>query len=410
MDFGALMPEINSARMYAGPGAGPMMTAAAAWDALAAELSTTASAYQSIIEGLISASWHGPTAASMAAAVAPYVAWMRASAAQAEQTANQARAAVAAYEAAFAATVPPPVIAANRSLLASLIATNILGQNTPAIAATEFHYAEMWAQDAAAMYGYAGSSVAASQLTPFAQPPQTTNAGALPAQAAAVTQATTTSAGANAQSTLSQLISATPQALQGLTSPAAVDPPASPITSFLDFITGPTSPLSYFPIAGVPYLLGFQNVLLPMAGENLAGALAKAGAIPTASSGLLGGELGLGTPALGTAGAAPAVSAGIGQAGLVGKLSVPPGWAAAAPAIRPAAFVLPGTSLGAAPAVMADGSGSLFSQMALSSLAGRAVAGTGGSVARSVGGTTAASLGGADATTATIIVIPEMDE
>ncbi|WP_157011560.1 PPE family protein, partial [Mycobacterium celatum] len=155
MDFGALMPEINSARMYAGPGAGPLVAAAAAWDALAAELSTTASAYQSIIEGLVSGSWHGPTAASMAAAVAPYVSWMSASAAQAEQTANQARAAVAAYETAFAATVPPPVIAANRSLLASLIATNILGQNSAAIAATEFHYAEMWAQDAAAMYGYA---------------------------------------------------------------------------------------------------------------------------------------------------------------------------------------------------------------------------------------------------------------
>ena len=49
-----------------------------------------------------------------------------------------------------------------------------LGQNTPAIATTEAHYAEMWAQDAAAMYGYAGSSAAASTLTPFADPPATT--------------------------------------------------------------------------------------------------------------------------------------------------------------------------------------------------------------------------------------------
>ncbi|MCV7234139.1 PPE family protein [Mycobacterium branderi] len=412
MDFGALMPEINSGRMYAGPGAGPLIAAAAAWDALAAELSTTASAYQSIIEGLVSGSWHGPTAASMAAAVAPYVSWMSASAAQAEQTANQARAAVAAYETAFAATVPPPVIAANRSLLASLIATNILGQNTPAIAATEFHYAEMWAQDAAAMYGYAGSSAAASQLTPFTQPPHTTNAAGMAAQSAAVAKAAATT-GVNAQSTLSQLVSTTPQALQNLTSPmaAAAAPAQSSVTSLLDFITGPTSPLSYFPIGGVPYLLAFQNVLLPMAGQNLAGALAKASAGP-ASSALLAGELGAGTHALGaTTGIAPSVSAGIGQAGLVGKLSVPPGWASAAPAIRPAAFVLPSASLEAAPAAaMADGSGGLFSQMAVSSLAGRAVAGTGGSVTRSVGGA-AGSLGGADtATTATIIVIPELDE
>ncbi len=38
MDFGAMPPEINSARIYAGPGAGPMLAAAAAWDEPAAEL------------------------------------------------------------------------------------------------------------------------------------------------------------------------------------------------------------------------------------------------------------------------------------------------------------------------------------------------------------------------------------
>lgn len=102
----------------------------------------------------------------------PYLAWLSTTAAQAEQVANQARAAAAAYETAFAAMVPPPVIAANRALLMSLIATNILGQNTPAITATEAHYGEMWAQDAAAMYSYAGSSAAAATLTPFTPPPR----------------------------------------------------------------------------------------------------------------------------------------------------------------------------------------------------------------------------------------------
>ena len=102
----------------------------------------------------------------MTAAAGSYVEWLSATAAQAEQTAAQARAAAAAYEAAFALTVPPPVIAANRSLLAALVATNFLGQNTPAIAATEAQYAEMWAQDAVAMYGYAGSSASATALTP----------------------------------------------------------------------------------------------------------------------------------------------------------------------------------------------------------------------------------------------------
>jgi len=157
MDFGMLPPEVNSARMYAGPGAGPMLAAAAAWDGLAAQLHLTAASYSSEISGL-AAGWQGPSSAAMAAAAAPYTAWMSTTATQAEQTAAQARAAVAAYEAAFAATVPPPVIAANRSLLMALIATNFLGQNTPAITATETLYAEMWAQDATAMFGYAAST------------------------------------------------------------------------------------------------------------------------------------------------------------------------------------------------------------------------------------------------------------
>ncbi len=84
----------------------------------------------------------------MRAAAGAYVEWLSATAAQAEETAGQAMAAAAAYEAAFAFTVPPPEIAANRSLLAALVATNFLGKNTPAIAATEALYAEMWAQDA----------------------------------------------------------------------------------------------------------------------------------------------------------------------------------------------------------------------------------------------------------------------
>ncbi|WP_156657441.1 PPE domain-containing protein, partial [Mycobacterium kyorinense] len=49
MDYGALPPEVNSGRMYAGAGAGPMLAAAAAWDVLATDLYTTASCYGSAI-------------------------------------------------------------------------------------------------------------------------------------------------------------------------------------------------------------------------------------------------------------------------------------------------------------------------------------------------------------------------
>ena len=256
MDFATLPPEVNSGLMYAGPGSGPIIAAAASWDSLAAEVSSAAGDYGSVISGLTSGPWRGPASASMVAAAAPYVSWMNATAAQAEQAADQAKAAASAYEAAFTATVAPPVIAANRTLLASLIATNILGQNTPAIATTEAHYAEMWAQDAAAMYGYAGSSAAASTLTPFAAPPATTTVGQ--------------AAGTGTSAPLSQLVTSVPAALQGLASPATSTSAGSGLQGLLDLLSGNSSSTPGFsglfnepvlverlgartPISGTPY-------------------------------------------------------------------------------------------------------------------------------------------------------------
>ncbi|GLE53164.1 PPE family protein, partial [Mycobacterium montefiorense] len=122
---------------------------------------------------LVDDEWHGPVSASPAAAAAArYTRWLRTTAAWADRNARQADAAVAAYETAFAATVPPSVVAANRSQLTLLVATNFLGQNSPAIMATQLQYIEMWAQDAQAMTSYALASMAAAQLTSPSPPPQ----------------------------------------------------------------------------------------------------------------------------------------------------------------------------------------------------------------------------------------------
>ncbi|WP_260860811.1 PPE family protein [Mycobacterium tilburgii] len=110
----------------------------------------------------------------MATAAAPYVQWLTATSARAAQVATQTRLSADAFETAFAATVPPEIVASNRAMLMSLIATNILGQNTTTIAATEAEYAQMWAQDVAAMAGYDASTAAASAAqTPFGEPPLT---------------------------------------------------------------------------------------------------------------------------------------------------------------------------------------------------------------------------------------------
>jgi PPE-repeat protein len=383
MDFALLPPEINSARMYTGPGPGPMLAAAAAWEALAAELQSTASSYQSAIAGLTVGSWLGPSSASMAAAVAPYVAWMRSTATQAEQTANQATAAAAAYDMAFAETVPPPVVAANRSLLMALVATNFFGQNTPAIAATETQYAEMWAQDAAAMYGYAGSSASATTLTPFTPPPQTTNSGGQAGQAAAVAQATGTPAGnvQNAVSSAQQTFSAVPNTLQSLATaaPAAAADPPDPLSTLSNLLSifldapanllglGVDTPFSIFsyPPDILSYFIAVHtdDLISGWAGVESWPGIGPIPPTPFPVITNLGGS---------------AVSAGLGEANTIGALSVPPVWAAAPPAIRPLALALPSTSLGAAAEASAGSAGSLFGQMALAGMAGRAMAGTTG--------------------------------
>lgn len=193
-----------------------MLVAAASWDALAAELASAAENYGSVIARLTGMHWWGPASTSMLAMSAPYVEWLERTAAQTKQTATQARAAAAAFEQAHAMTVPPALVTANRAELKALIASNLLGQNTAAIAAIEAQYAEMWAQDAAAMYGYATTSAAARQLTPFSSPQQTTNPAGLAAQNAAVTQAATNSAG-NTPTALSQLSSFLSQAVEAPT-------------------------------------------------------------------------------------------------------------------------------------------------------------------------------------------------
>jgi PPE-repeat protein len=377
MDFGALPPEINSARMYTGPGSESMVAAAAAWDALAAELRSTADSYTAVIAGLTGESWLGPSSAAMAAAATPYAAWMSTTAVQAEETATQARAAVAAYESAFAATVPPPVIAANRSELASLVATNIVGQNTAAIAALEALYAEMWTHDAAVMYGYAGQSAAASTVTPFAAPPQTINPGGMFGQLAAAAEAAATSIGTSAQTQLSGFVSAVPSALQSLASIATSSNPLQGLLSTLqDFAGMQTLSSISADIEVVPKLILPANDALITVIFGLATGVRALTSAQSAGAGLgpLAAGLGSTTHVAGVAGAASAaVSAGMGRAGMVGALSVPPSWATATPTIRLAASVLQGTGVGAAPAAVMDGSGSLFGGMALAGMAGSAL-------------------------------------
>ncbi|CMO51122.1 PPE family protein [Mycobacterium tuberculosis] len=219
------------------------------------------------------------------------MAWLSQAAARAEQAGMQAAAAAAAYEAAFVMTVPPPVITANRVLVMTLIATNFFGQNSAAIAVAEAQYAEMWAQDAVAMYGYAAASASASRLIPFAAPPKTTNSAGVVAQAVA--------------------------------SVSWPNPNDWWLVRLLGSIT-PTERTTIVRLLGQSYLAtGMARFLTSIAQQLTFG--------PGGTTAGSGGAW-YPTPQFAGLGAGPAVSASLARAEPVGRLSVPPSWAVAAPA------------------------------------------------------------------------------
>ncbi len=358
MDFGALPPEVNSLRMYTGPGSAPLLAAMTAWDGIAAELRMTATAYELVIATLAGESWLGPASAAMTAAAAPYVAWMSMTSLQAEQTAAQAASAAAAFEAAFAMTVPPPVVAANRARLLMLVATNFLGINAPAIAATEAEYAEMWAQDATAMYVYAANAAEAAALTPFREPEQTTNPNGPAGQAAAVTQASSSATASVAQSELPQLMSALPASLQQLASPAAVSPfdnisQTGLLADILNFLDGSDgNPYGVFLNSNVANGLISAGYTAPgLIMPAISGALADTTAVieggegaPVAAAGAGAADATLSGASSGMGG----ISVGANQASFVGRLSVPPAWTAAVEVADHAVAVAGTGSAGAA--------------------------------------------------------------
>jgi PPE-repeat protein len=398
MDFGALPPEINSGRMYTGPGPATLLAAAGGWESLAAELAVSAAGCRTVIAALTDESWLGPTSMSMAAAVTPYIAWMTVTAEQCGQAATQATAAAAAFETAYAMTVPPPLIAANRARLLALIQTNVFGQNTPAIMGTEAEYGEMWAQDATAMYTYAANSATASRLSPMVAPPQSANPAGPAGHIGALTHAAAQS-GSSAQSTATQWASAVPQTLQGLSTPGS---PTGAGLSQAAMGTGASlgSSGASAPLGSLSSLTGASGKGATKtvstgagAGTGLASALAAAPAADEAAAGLaseaagygadgagliadgggigidlygldldyqglaldeagagsiLGAENSAGIAGIGGAGGAAGlgnlqplaglgqgVSAGVGQASSLSTLSVPPSWATTVSSVAP---------------------------------------------------------------------------
>jgi PPE-repeat protein len=383
MDLGALPPEVSSAMIYAGPGSSSLMAAASAWNGIAAELTSAALGYDQIITQLAGEEWLGPASASMASAAQPYVQWMTTTAGQAEEAAAQAQSAAAAYETVLGSVVPPPAIAMNRTTLSQAMATNVLGQNNGIISQLEAQYAEFWAQNASALYNYAGQSASAAKVTPFTSAPTVANPAA-----AAVTQSAAPAA--SIQQTLQSYLTQIQTALGLLSTPSGTTnlvtqfQNANPLLQELWFLVSGQSILPtnigtflggysnyasfFYNTEGLPYFsVGMGNFGVQMAKSvgAIGGAAAPAAAaVPKGLPGL-GGLLGGGTGA----------AAHLGSATSIGKLSVPASWAGATPAAVPHAAI-PVSSISAAPEA-AGGPGNLLGGMPLAGVGSGTAGGAG---------------------------------
>ncbi|MEZ0365761.1 PPE family protein [Mycobacterium sp. pUA109] len=358
MSFLAFPPEINSGLMYAGPGSASLMAAAAAWDALAADLSSSAVSYGSVVSGLTGGPWTGTSSTAMTSAVAPYVAWLQNTSDQAAQIGAQVKAQAGLYETAHAGTIPPAVIEANRALLAALVATNFFGQNTPAIMAAEAMYGEFWAQDGAVMDTYMASSQSnVSTLEKPTPAPAAAKATGVDQAAAAKAVVENTAQNATAQ--------VTPDPLSGILDPGSLETAINWVNTELNQIpivgsflgTQLTNPASLANYGSIPARFAMYpiSMLMQLARMGQSGATSLTGmgapeSLMTAIGQFVDGKLqgAVGTLAGHFTSATQAISAKLGQAASMGALKVPQAWSAAAGGtmVR-AAPVLPNTAISA---------------------------------------------------------------
>ncbi|BAX29133.1 PPE family protein [Mycobacterium tuberculosis] len=169
--------EYISNVIYEGPRADSLYAADQRLRQLADSVRTTAESLNTTLDELHE-NWKGSSSEWMADAALRYLDWLSKHSRQILRTARMIESLVMAYEETLLRVVPPATIANNREEVRRLIASNVAGVNTPAIADLEAQYEQYRAENIQAMDRYLSwTRFALSKLPRWREPPQIHRSG-----------------------------------------------------------------------------------------------------------------------------------------------------------------------------------------------------------------------------------------
>jgi len=177
-DAAAVPPEVNHTLMSTGDLGASLVVAAAGYETVADMLMAELTAMGVNTSTTATVAWQGPGGVMMQMTAAEFMAACEAASAWARLGQVAAADVAAAHTMALESMIPAQVALANRTAQAGLVASNVIGQNTPAIVGLDGQYfGQFWLQNATARTGYgaAVSTALASMAVPAPFSPTAAN-------------------------------------------------------------------------------------------------------------------------------------------------------------------------------------------------------------------------------------------